>query len=152
MAAVVSGLPSTAYHLATGRSLLEPVRAAGTLVLPHAPPHPLLAAGAVVHLAVSLGWGAVLGVVLPRRRAVAWGAIAGLAIAGLDLGLVGRRFPAIRVLPALPQVADHVAYGAVVGAVLTGADPAEGLCSSVRSLRSLRNRAGWRGGSIPPRR
>jgi hypothetical protein len=78
----------------------------------------LFASGVAVHEAISLGWGAVLGVVLPRRSSVAWGAAAGLAIAGLDLGIVGRRFPEIRALPALPQVADHLAYGALVGAVL----------------------------------
>jgi hypothetical protein len=47
-----------------------------------------------------------------------WGALAGLGIAALDLGLIGRRFPRVRALPQLPQVADHVAYGATVGAVL----------------------------------
>ena len=37
----------------------------------------------------------------------------------IDLGVVGRRLPRIRALPLLPQVADHVAYGAAVGAVLS---------------------------------
>jgi hypothetical protein len=44
--------------------------------------------------------------------------VAGLAIAALDLGLVGRHRPLIRALPLLPQVADHVAFGAVAGTVL----------------------------------
>ena len=71
-----------------------------------------------VHLALSLGWALVLARALPRRRPTLEGAAAGLAIAALDLGLLGRRLPAIRALPVLPQVADHVAYGAVVGAIL----------------------------------
>jgi hypothetical protein len=50
-----------------------------------------------------------------------WGALAGLAIAGLDLGVLGRHWPRIRALPTLPQVADHVAFGALVGAVVSRA-------------------------------
>ena len=75
-------------------------------------------AAAPVHLALSLGWGVVLAAALPRRRTLAAGALAGLAIAALDLGLVGRRFERIRSLPVAPQLADHVAFGVVVGAVV----------------------------------
>jgi hypothetical protein len=50
-----------------------------------------------------------------------WGALAGLAVAGLDLGVLGRRWPRIRALPTVPQVGDHVAFGALVGAVLSRA-------------------------------
>ena len=49
------------------------------------------------------------------RRA---GALAGLAIAALDLGLVGRRFPRIRALPLVPQLADHAAFGAIAARLL----------------------------------
>jgi hypothetical protein len=62
-----------------------------------------------------------MGAVLPRRGAVAWGVAAGLAVAALDLGVVARRVPRfapIRRLPLGPQIADHVAFGAIVGAVL----------------------------------
>lgn len=55
---------------------------------------------------------------LPRGHEPAWGAAAGLAIAALDLGLIGRRVPAVAALPQAPQWADHVAFGAAVGAVL----------------------------------
>jgi hypothetical protein len=119
VAGVVSGLPSTTHALLTGRPLLAATRAAGNVVLPaHAHPGLLLAAGAVVHAGLSLGWGTVLAVTLPRRGAPAWGAVAGLAIAALDLGVVGRRRPLVAALPPLPQVADHVAFGAVAGVVL----------------------------------
>lgn len=119
VAAAVSGAPSTLHALATGRDPLEAARAAGTLVLADdAPPLRLLAAAVPVHLALSLGWGGVLGIALPRRRPVAAGAAAGLAIAALDLGVVGRRFSRIRALTGLPQVADHLAYGAAVGFVV----------------------------------
>jgi len=57
--------------------------------------------------------------VLPDRRTVALGAAAGLAIAALDLGVIGRRFPRIRALSQAPQVADHLAFGALVGAVVS---------------------------------
>ena len=77
----------------------------------------LLAAAVPVHLCLSLGWAVVLdraGLRGPRR-----GALAGLAIATLNLGLLGRAFPRIRALPIAPQVADHTAYGAIVGALIS---------------------------------
>jgi hypothetical protein len=44
--------------------------------------------------------------------------IAGLGIAAVDLGVVGRRFPHVGTLPLVPQVADHIAYGALVGMIV----------------------------------
>ena len=112
-------MPSTAHALLTGASPLEATLAAGTLVLPRETrPGPLLLAAAPAHVAISLGWGVALSLGLPRRAPLATGAVAGLAIAALDLGVVVRRYPRIRALPLWPQVADHVAYGAVVGVVL----------------------------------
>ena len=55
---------------------------------------------------------------LPRGREVPAGVLGGLAIAALDLGVIGARLPAIRALPQPRQWADHVAYGLTVGAVL----------------------------------
>ena len=119
LAAVISGAPSTAHALATGRDPWEASFAAGTLLVRHERrPGRLLVAAATVHIALSLGWGLVLAAALPRTRTAAWAALAGLAIAALDLGVIGRRFPRIRALPPLPQVADHLAYGAAVGTVL----------------------------------
>ena len=69
-----------------------------------------------VHLALSLGWTLALdraGVRGARR-----GALAGLAIAALDLGVAGARSPRVRALPLAPQLADHAAFGAVAGHVL----------------------------------
>ena len=42
----------------------------------------------------------------------------GLAIAAVDLVVIGRRLPEIRTLPQGRQWADHVAYGLAVGATL----------------------------------
>jgi len=118
-AAVLSGAPSTAWALLCGGDPLEASRAAGAMVVrDRAPAAAQLAAAVPVHLALSLGWAALLARALPARRTAAWGAVAGLAIAALDLGVAGRRFAAIRRLPLGPQVADHVAFGAVAGAVL----------------------------------
>ena len=66
-----------------------------------------------VHLALSLGWTLALdraGVRTARR-----GALAGLAIAALDLGVAGHAFPRVRALPLGPQLADHAAFGAIAG-------------------------------------
>jgi hypothetical protein len=119
VAAVVSGAPSTLHALLTSGRLLEPSLAAGTLLLPREKrATPLLLAAVPVHLALSLGWALVLTAVLPENRTTEFGALAGLGIAALDLGVIGRRYPRIRALPQAPQVADHIAYGATVGAVL----------------------------------
>lgn len=113
-AAALSGIPSTVHALATGRDPLEAALAAGSVLVPRETSRAKLVAAAVpVHLALSLGWTLALdraGVRGARR-----GALAGLAIAALDLGLVGRAFPRIRALPLVPQLADHAAYGAIVG-------------------------------------
>jgi hypothetical protein len=125
VAGLVSGAPSTVHALVTGRDPLAAARAAGTLVLPAgAPPGRLLVAGAVAHTSISLGWGTVVSVALPGLSrlsivaAAAWGGAAGLAIAALDLGVFGRHRPPVRALPLWPQVADHVAFGLVTGALL----------------------------------
>ena len=120
VAALLSGAPSTLHALATRTSPLEATLAAGTLLAPRARrPVVLLLAAVPVHVALSLGWALLLATVLPRRRTAAWGALGGLAIAALDLGVVGRRFPRIRALAPVPQVLDHLAYGVIVGVVLS---------------------------------
>jgi hypothetical protein len=89
------------------------------VLLPREARRTRLALAAVpVHLTVSLGWALVLQRVLPRGREVSAGALAGLVIATIDLGIVGRRVPRLRALPFGPQLADHVAYGLTVGFVL----------------------------------
>ena len=127
VASLVGGAPSTAHAVLTGRDALESTLAAGTLLLPDERGRGrLLLAAVPTHVAISLTWALALARMLPRRRTALAGAAAGLAIAALDLGVAGRRFPRIRALPLLPQVTDHVAYGATVGAVLRrrrGGDP-----------------------------
>lgn len=119
VAAAVSGVPSTLSALATGRDPLEATLAAGSIALPDETRRgQLLAAALPVHLVVSLGWALVLARMLPRGREVALGALAGLGVAGFDLGVVGPRFPRVRALPLVPQLADHALYGATVGYVL----------------------------------
>jgi hypothetical protein len=119
VAAVVSGAPSTLSALATGGNPLEAALAAGSILLPNETRRGRLVTAAVpVHLALSLAWGVALARLLPRRRTATAGAIAGLGIAALDLGVVGRRFPRVRALPLLTQLADHALYGSTVGHVI----------------------------------
>jgi predicted acyltransferase len=126
VAGVLSGAPSTAHAVLTGRDPLAAARAAGNLLLPAgARPEALLAAGGLAHVVLSLGWGTVLAVAVRRLdlSPVVAGAVAGGAIAALDLGVLahgpaGRRWPLIRALPAWPQLADHIAFGVVAGEVL----------------------------------
>lgn len=119
VAGVLSGAPSTIHALVTRRDPLEATLAAGTLLLPRERRRGrLLLAAIPVHGALSLTWAAVLTALLPRRGTVAAAPLAGLAIAALDLRLVGRRFARVRALPMLPQLADHLAYTLTVGCVL----------------------------------
>ncbi len=120
VAAVVSGVPSTAHALLSGLNPVEASLAAGTLLLPREErASRLLPAALVAHGTLSLGWALVLCAALPRRATLGWSVLAGLAIAALDLGVVGRRYPRIRALPLAPQVLDHVAYAATVGALVS---------------------------------
>lgn len=133
VAAAVSAAPSTVHALLTGTDSLEASLAAGSLLLGDEQRYDrLLAAAVLTHLGLSFGWALLLTRLLPPRRTVLAGAAAGAGIAALDLGLVGRRFPRIRCLPALPQLADHVAYGAIVGAVLAGRRRRRGSHPSIR--------------------
>jgi len=117
--AVLAGIPSTTWALVHGDDVLDGARAAGAIVLRDEQRTPVLLAAAVpVHLALSLGWAAVLAATMPRGAEPATGALAGLGIAALDLVGVGRRIPAIRALAQPPQWADHVAYGLAVGVAL----------------------------------
>jgi hypothetical protein len=117
--AVLGGIPSTLHALAAGRDPLEATYAAGSILLPGEPRRGrLLISATVAHGALSLIWGVALARALPRRHPVLAGAVAGLVIAAVDLGTVGRRIDRIRRLPLGPQLADHVAFGATVGAVL----------------------------------
>jgi hypothetical protein len=121
LSSVVSGAPSTVYALVTGRGVLDAARAAGTLI-PGRQDRPGLIAGGVVHGVVSAFWGLVLGLVLPRRHTVAWGAVAGLGIAAISLPWAKRHRPHIAALPQVPQWLDNVAFGFVVGWLLSRAD------------------------------
>ena len=114
-AALLSGLPSTLHALVTKRDPLEATVAAGSVLLPREDRlGRVLVAAIPVHLGLSVTWTLVLASVLPRRNPVAEGTVAGLAIAALDLGVIGRRFPRIGDLETLPQIADHVAFGLIV--------------------------------------
>jgi hypothetical protein len=113
VAGTLSGLPSTAHALVCGRSPLAATRAAGELL-----GRPSVVRGGLAHVALSGWWAWVLGALLPPRHEAVWGAAAGAGIAALDLGLARRRWPAIAGLPTGPQLADHLAFGALVGVVL----------------------------------
>ncbi len=120
VAAVLSGAPSTTHALMNAINPLEASLAAGTLLLgDEERMSRLLPAALVAHGALSLGWALVLAALLPARRTVAWSIPAGLAIAALDLGVVGRRYPRIRALALAPQILDHVAFSASVGWIVS---------------------------------
>ena len=105
------------HALATGRDPLEAAVAAGSVLLPREASRVRLVAAAVpVHLALSVGW--TLALDRAGVRTARGGALAGLAIAALDLGVAGQAFPRVRALPLGPQLADHAAFGAIAGLLL----------------------------------
>jgi len=119
VAAAVSGAPSTLITLAKREDVLMGARGAGAIALPREDRTlPLLAAAVPVHLALSVGWAVVLDRLIPPGAELPGGLAGGLAIAALDLGVIGRRIAAVRDLPQGRQWADHVAYGLAVGATL----------------------------------
>ena len=118
-AALFSGIPSTVYALVTGGDVFEATRAAGSMIVPSTSTDGrLFIAAAVVHLAVSFFWTAILVWLLPHKRTVLWAMVALSIIAVLDLLVIGRMFPQISALAFWPQFADHLAFGALLGATL----------------------------------
>ena len=120
VATLFSGAPSTLHALASGADVLQATRAAGQMLLPHVTDTArLFAAAALVHPVVSLFWTAVFERVLPHRHVMWWATAGALAVAALDLGLIAPfAFPAVAALPVAPQVADHLAWGALLGGTL----------------------------------
>jgi hypothetical protein len=120
MATIFSGLPSTAYALLIGADPLEATMAAGGMLLPmNARPAQLFMAAAVVHCSVSAFWIVVFGALLPRRHVVFWALGGSAAVALLDLRLIAPLlFPSVAALAFWPQFADHLMWGALLGATL----------------------------------
>jgi hypothetical protein len=115
-----SEAPSAAHAAWRGASWRRTDEAAGTLLLPHEEvPDVRRRVGTALRVAVALNWGVVLSRWLDRRHPVLHGAATGGALFAFEYGLLGRRRPAVRALPALPQLADQVVFGAVAGAVLS---------------------------------
>jgi hypothetical protein len=119
-ATVLSGIPSTAYALATGGDPTEATRAAGAMLISSASSLPkLMLAAAIVHSAISLFWAVILTLLLPNRHVALWAVVAGGLIAFLDLRLIAPRlFPEVAALAFWPQFADHLMWGISLGAVL----------------------------------
>ena len=130
IAAALSGLPSTLHTSIKQRSVrsaavyvYDTTRAVGTLVPPG---RPGFGRGVVVHLAISVLCGETPARTLPRNQSVAWGAAAGFLIGVINVGAIGRLFPAIRRLPLVPQLADNVMFGTVFALVLDRSDRQRG--------------------------
>ena len=91
VASVLSAAPSVANAIAGGsvRSAvqygIDATRAIGTIVPPG---RPGFVRGAAIHGVISVGAAELLGFTLPRERSLAWGAIGGLLLGVVNLGLI----------------------------------------------------------------
>jgi hypothetical protein len=121
VAAVLSGLPSTTYALVSGRKIsaaTDYVQDATTRIGVLVPPfRPGFVRGAAAHALISAVAAGGLARMLPRRGSVGWGAVAGLVMGVVNVGIIGRRIPAIAELPLGPQLTDNVAFGVIFAAV-----------------------------------
>lgn len=122
-AAALSGVPSTLIALRNGEDVLASTEAVGAVLIRN--PRrgwARVAVGGVAHVLISLFWARILERVLRNKpnsaEAVTAGAACGAAIALVDLGVIARFLPPIRALPGGPLLADHVAFGAIVGWVV----------------------------------
>jgi hypothetical protein len=120
VATALSGIPSTLYSALTGADIAEPTRAAGAmLIAADSNDRELLIAAAVVHITVSFFWSAILILILPRAFTASACVLAALLIGVLDLRVIAPRFfPEVANLSLLPQIADHLMWGACLGLVL----------------------------------
>ena len=120
LAGLLGGIPSTVYLLLTGGDLLAAVNALAAMATANELPvlYRIAVAGGV-HFAVSFFWASVLVALLPRRAPILGALVASALIALLDLKLIAPRFfPEAAALAFMPQLADHLAWGATIGAVL----------------------------------
>ncbi len=122
-AALFSGAPSTLIALSRGEDIFASTEAVGAVLLPdRRKGWARVTAGGVAHVLISLFWARILERVLRDQQGAARAAVAGAAcgagIALIDIAGVARVLPPIRDLAAGPIVADHIAYGAIVGWVL----------------------------------
>lgn len=120
MASLFAAAPSILYslHHAGPRGAwqygLRATRAIATLVPSR---RPSIALGVATRFGISIAVGQAFGRLLPRRRSTVWGAFGGAAVGLVGIGVVGRRFAAIRELPFGAQLADNIAFGIIFALV-----------------------------------
>ena len=120
LAGLLGGIPSTVYLLVTGGDVFVSVNALVAMIAANELPvlH-RVAVAAGIHFALSLFWASVLVALIPRRAPVLGALVASVLITFLDLKVIAPRyFAEVAALTFIPQLADHLAWGAVVGAVL----------------------------------
>jgi len=136
-ASLFAAAPSLLYTLRRDGVLgatqygLRGTRAIAMLVPPG---RPNVIVGAATHFGISAAFGQALGRFLPLRRSPLWGAAAGAAMGLIGVGIIGRRFPAIRGLPFGRQIADNVAFGIIFAVV---ADRPTGQPMKTRPVETL---------------
>ncbi len=121
LAGIIGGVPSTLFAVASGGNWLESINAVAAVANAENLSFGWrICVATAIHFTISFVWTTALMAFLPQRRALLWAPAAGAAIAVIDLLLLAPiLFPAVAALSFWPQLADHVVWGAAVGAVLT---------------------------------
>jgi hypothetical protein len=119
LAGVAGVVPSILHTIATGGDWLESINAVATMVkAENLTMGWRVSVATAIHFAISLMWASVLIAILPRRQPLLWASAAGVVIAVIDLLVLAPIFfTEIGSLSFWPQLADHVVWGASVGAV-----------------------------------
>jgi len=120
LAGVIGGIPSTVYLLVTGGDVFESLNAVVAMVAgSELPVLQRVAIAGAVHFSLSFLWASVLAVLIPRRAPIFGTLVGSVIIAFLDLKVIAPLyFAEVAALAFIPQLVDHLAWGATVGAVL----------------------------------
>jgi hypothetical protein len=119
IATLFSGIPSTLYAVLSGTDPWQAMRAAGAMLIPADSAFPLLLmAAALVHCTISFLWAALLVLILPPEHVILSSLVSAALIGVFDLLIVGQLLDTIYALPFWPQMADHLLWGALLGAIL----------------------------------
>jgi len=117
---LLSSIPSTIYYRVTSQNILEPFLSIGLIFIDLSHFYLLILISAALHFLISLFWSMVLKFIIPNKKQLLFGMFTGIAIALIDLIIIGSHIPGIANLEFFPLLADHVLWGIIVTGIYSG--------------------------------